>query len=587
MKASTFKILIGLFISALIYSCANIGYPEGGPKDVESPIVTETNPPNFSTDFKGGKVNIYFNEFVQLVDITEKFVVSPPLDKIPTVSLRGESIYVDMGKVLKPNTTYTLDFADGIADYNEGNPLGDFEYVFSTGKELDSLNIQGHVLDGFTNLPLEKVQVYAYSNHQDSVPLTIIPDYVTLADSSGHFSLSNLKAGTYKLFALVDGNRDYKYNGPGEVIGFLDTLFTPTAQTFQKMDSISPDSSALRTYTAFSPADVHINLFEEVNPLLYLTDFKRPRREKLDFDFSFTRKDDLKIKFLEVDSDEKSFLIESNVTNDTLVYWIADSNIYKRDTLTAVLDYFKTDSTNQLVSYKDTLKLNFTDPKKAKKTKKQEKNFKPKNPVYTFSSNIKSTQHLNKSLDFEFSEPLAHYILDSIHLVKIVDTLELAVPFNFVKDTALLRTYHLNMTLESETQYKLDIDSATFENIYGIKSNVFSQKFTTKEQEYYGKLFLKVDHVDGPVIIQLIENGKSETLIQSKRIHSDQIVTFDYLEPKTYIIKVIEDWNDNGKWDTGNYSLKRQPEAVHYFRKEIKVRSNWEVEENIVLSHTH
>jgi len=564
-----------------------MGYPEGGPKDEESPKVRETNPPNFSTGIKGGKVNIYFNEFVQLKDINEKFIVSPPLDRKPTVNLRGESIYVDMGDSLKPNTTYTLDFADGIADNNEGNPLGNFEYVFSTGNALDSLSIQGHALDGFTNLPLEKVQVFAYSNHHDSVALTIVPDYVALTDTAGHFSLRNLKAGTYKLFALVDGNRDYKYNGPGEIIGFLDTLLTPSAETFQKMDSITPDSSALRTYTAFSPADIHINLFEEENPLLYLTNFKRTRREKLDFDFSFKRNDDLKIKFLEVESNKNSFQIECNVTNDTLSYWIADSNIYKMDTLTAVLNYLKTDSTNQLVNYSDTLKLNFKDPKKAKQTKKEAKKAKIKKPVYSFKSTIKSTQDLNKGLKFEFTEPLAHYILDSIQLVKLVDTLEFAVPFTFEKDTALLRTYHMKVKWESETQYKLDIDSATFENVYGIKSNVFSQKFKTKDREYYGKIFLKVDQVDEPVIIQIIENNKNETLIQSKKIYADQIVTFDYLEPKTYIIKVIEDSNDNGKWDTGNYELKLQPETVHYFRKEIKVRSNWDVEENIVLSHEH
>lgn len=564
-----------------------MGYPEGGLKDEEAPFVTRTDPPNFSTEIKGGKVNVHFNEFVQLKDINEKFNVSPPLDRKPTVNLRGESIYVDMGDSLKPNTTYTLDFADGIADNNEGNPLGNFEYVFSTGQALDSLSIQGHALDGFTNLPLEKVQILAYSNHQDSLPLTTMPDYVALTDTTGHFSLSNLKAGSYKLFALVDGNRDYKYNGPGEIIGFLETILTPSAETFQKMDSITPDSSAMRTYTAFSPADIHIDLFEEDNPLLYLTNFKRERREKLKFDFSYKRTDDLKIKFLEVESNKKSFQIERNVTNDSLSYWIADSNIYKLDTLTAVLNYLKTDSTNQLVSFSDTLKLNFKDPKKAKQSKKQSKKSKFKKPVYSFKTNIKSSQDLNKGIEFEFTEPLKNHILDSIRLIKMVDTLEVAVPFTFKKDTSLLRTYHMNVDWESDTQYKLDIDSATFENIYKLKTNPFSKKFKTRELEYYGKIFLQVDHVHDPVLVQIIENNKNETLIQTKKIYSDQLVTFDYLEPKTYIIKVIEDRNDNGKWDTGNYKLKVQPEKVHYFRKEIKVRSNWDVEESIVLSHEH
>jgi len=576
-----------LTISSLIYSCANVGYPTGGPKDEESPEVIKTEPQNFSTELEGGKMNIYFNEFVQLKDINDKFVVSPPLKKKPSVRLRGRSIYVEMGDSLKANTTYTLDFADGITDNNEGNPLGNFQYVFSTGKALDSLSIQGHAVDAFTNLPIEKVQIMAYSNHQDSVPLTTIPDYIAQTDTAGHFKLNNLKAGTYKLFALIDGNRDYKYNGPGEIIGFLDTLLTPKAESFQKMDSISPDSMILKTFTAFSPADIHINLFEEENPLLYLTKYNRTRREKLDFEFSYKRSDDLKIDFIDLEEDKSSFLIERNSRQDTLSYWITDSNIYKRDTLMAVLNYFKTDSTNQLVSYSDTVKLNFKAPKKAKQTKKQEKKSKIKKPVYEFKANIKSEQDLNKNIKFEFNEPLADLKLDSIHLFKLVDTLEYSVPFNFVKDPLLLRSYQMNAKWEAETAYRLDIDSTAFKNIYGLVSDRYSKKFKTKELEHYGKILLSIGHVHKPVIVQVIENNKNESLIQSKKIYTDSLLTFNYLEPKTYLIKVIEDWNDNNQWDTGNYIKKLQPETIHYFRKEIKVRSNWEVEENIELPHEH
>lgn len=174
-----------------------------------------------------------------------------------------------------------------------------------------------------------------------------------------------------------------------------------------------------------------------------------------------------------------------------------------------------------------------------------------------------------------------------MHLIKKVDTLEMPVPFTFIKDSSLLRTYHLKAKWESDTEYRLDFDSTAFKNIYGIESDAFTKKFKTKELEFYGKILLRVEHIHGPIIVQILESNKNETLIQSKKIYSDQLVTFNYLEPKTYIIKVIEDWNDNGSWDTGNYKLKLQPEAVHYFRKEIKVRSNWDVEENIVLPHNH
>ncbi len=578
---------MGLSVSLLIYSCANQGNPTGGPIDETPPRVVETKPENYALNFKGGKIEIFFNEFVQLEQINEKFVISPPLKKAPLVKLKGRSIYIKLEEELKENTTYTLDFSDGIVDNNERNPLGDYQFVFSTGEAIDSLSIKGKVDNAFDENPVEKSMVMAYLNTNDSVPLTIIPDYIALTDSAGYFQLNNLREGTYKLFAIVDGNRDYLYNGPGEMIAYFDELIVPSAHRYEQLDSIGGDSIVIRKATALEPNNIHMRMFDEENPLQYLTGYKRPRREKLEFEFNARRTDSMMIDFVGFEENTDWFMAEINSRKDTLSFWITDSTIYKRDTLLAALQYLKTDTTNQLFLFQDTVKLNFKDPKKAKakssKRKKEKKKAKLKKPHYKFSFKSSSSQDLNKHIPIVFDEPLAKINYDSIHFYQLNDTLEIPYDFKIEKDPNKLLQYNFIVDWQSESSYKIVIDSTAFQNIYGLYSDSFQGKVTTREFEYYGKLFINVSGVKGPSLIQLLESGKSEKVIQTKKIESDQTVIFDYLEPKTYIFKVIEDRNDNGVWDTGNYQEKIQPEQVFYFRKEIKVRSNWEVEDKIVI----
>ncbi|NOU61246.1 hypothetical protein ELS83_15670 [Marinifilum sp. JC070] len=586
LKKIALNILLGLSVSLFIYSCANQGYPTGGPIDETPPRVTETRPENYALNFKGGKIEIFFNEFVKLENINEKFVVSPPFKKTPTVKLKGRSIYVKLEEELKENTTYTLDFGDGIVDNNEGNPLGEYQFVFSTGETIDSLSIKGKVDNSFDETPVEKSMVMAYLNTHDSVPMTTIPDYIALTDSAGYFQLNNLKEGTYKLFALVDGNRDYLYNGPGEMIGYFDELIVPSAHRFEQLDSIGGDSVVIRQAIALEPNNIHIRMFDEENPLQYLTGYKRPRREKLEFEFNAKRTDSLKIDFIGFEENPDWFLAEINERKDTLSFWITDSTIYQRDTLLAALEYFKTDSTNQLSLFQDTVKLNFKDPKKAKakqSKKKDKKKVKIKKPQYKFNFKTSTKQDLHKNITISFDEPLARINYDSIHFYQLKDTLEIPVDFKIEKDPKKLLQYNFVYKWEPETSYKIDIDSTAFQNIYGVFSDSFEGKIRTRELEHYGKLFLNVSGVKIPTLVQLLETGKNEKLVQTKKIESDQTVIFDYLEPKTYIIKVIEDENDNGTWDTGNYQEKIQPEQVYYFYKELKVRSNWEVEDKIMI----
>ena len=207
-----------MLVALLVYACANRGYPEGGPKDTTPPEVVAEVPASFTKNFNKKKVDIYFNEFVQLKEINEKFIFSPPLKKNPRVSLRGKYIQVSIGDTLKPNTTYTMDFADAIVDNNEGNPLGFYRYVFSTGNEIDSLEISGQVVNAESYEPMLNVLVALYENHADSVPLLHLPDYIARTDSSGNFRFTNLKDAVYRVAAIEDNNKDKKYTPESEML---------------------------------------------------------------------------------------------------------------------------------------------------------------------------------------------------------------------------------------------------------------------------------------------------------------------------------------------------------------------------------
>ncbi len=588
MRKKISNIFTAVILTLIAYSCANIGSPTGGPKDVTPPKVLGTNPANFSKNFKGGKIEVFFDEFVRLEKMNEQFAVSPPMKKKPMVKVRGKSIYVKLEEKLHPNTTYTLDFGNGIVDNNEGNKLGDFQFVFSTGNHIDSLGISGKVVDAFNEKKVDKVMIMAYKNTHDSVPLTTIPDYIALTDSVGYFKLKNLSSGTYKLFAIVDNNRDYKYNKTGETIGFIDSLVIPSAHQVQmidtiKGDSIKSDSVIMRNILSLEPSNIYMRMFKEENKQQYLSSYKRERREKLEFVFNSKRTDSLFIDFVGIDEKPQWFLLNKNRTNDTLSYWITDKDIYNRDTLLVALKYLKTDTLGKLVSFNDTLKMNFKSPQKAKVPRKKKKK-KTQAPYYKFRINSGgNSQNLNEDITLIFEEPLKKINMDSIHFYRMKDTIPIPEKFQLEKDSIDLLKYHFKCKWLPETAYKLTLDSTTFENIYGLYSKKVTEEFKTKSTEDYGTIALEVSGVQTNTIIQIIGSGDSEKVYQQKNITSNGTYKFSFLNPETYMIKVIEDFNKNGRWDTGNYEEKRLPERVFYFRKEIKLRANWEQIEAIKI----
>ena len=602
----------GIMVVALcIYACANRGYPEGGPKDETPPQVVEEVPLSYTTNFKAKRVNIYFDEFVQLNDINNKFIFSPPVKKDPKVSLKGKYVQVAIPDSLRENTTYSLDFADAIVDNNESNPLGFYRYVFSTGERIDTLELGGTVVNAESYEPVMGVLVALYEKSGDSIPLKELPDYIARTDSSGNFRLTNLREGHYRVMAIEDANRDKMYTPESEMFAWMDTTVFPVVEpatrvdTFHviekivEADTILRDSIVRTDYLAYGPSNLYLRLFLEKLTQLYLVEDDRKEREQLNFIFSIPGENGLEVTLWDTLATEPLpqdwYFKEHSAGNDTLTLWIKDSTVYKKDTLNVILSYMRSDSTGQWERYSDTARYTFrAKEKKEGKSKKKDEDA-PKVEFLEIKSNISGDLDLGARLYLEFSRPINKSMLDSIRVLEKVDTVYQLIPFQVVEDSLRVRRVFVDAAWKAGGEYQLQIDSATIYDIYGRFNDKLEKKFKVRTEEYYGKIMVNVRGVDCPTIVQLYkaENGKSENgkrtynVVQSKVVEQDGEVVFPLLPEGKYCVRAILDRNGNGVWDTGLYLKHRQPEEIVYLRGEIAVKQNFDVEQDFDIGGEH
>ena len=602
----------GIMVVALcIYACANRGYPEGGPKDETPPQVVEEVPLSYTTNFKAKRVNIYFDEFVQLNDINNKFIFSPPVKKDPKVSLKGKYVQVAIPDSLRENTTYSLDFADAIVDNNESNPLGFYRYVFSTGERIDTLELGGTVVNAESYEPVMGVLVALYEKQGDSIPLKELPDYIARTDSSGNFRLTNLREGHYRVMAIEDANRDKMYTPESEMFAWMDTTVFPVVEpatrvdTFHviekivEADTILRDSIVRTDYLAYGPSNLYLRLFLEKLTQLYLVEDDRKEREQLNFIFSIPGENGLEVTLWDTLATEPLpqdwYFKEHSAGNDTLTLWIKDSTVYKKDTLNVILSYMRSDSTGQWERYSDTARYTFRAKEKKEGKSKKKNEDAPKVEFLEIKSNISGDLDLGARLYLEFSRPINKSTLDSIRVLEKVDTVYQLIPFQVVEDSLRVRRVFVDAAWKAGGEYQLQIDSATIYDIYGRFNDKLEKKFKVRTEEYYGKIMVNVRGVDCPTIVQLYkaENGKSENgkrtynVVQSKVVEQDGEVVFPLLPEGKYCVRAILDRNGNGVWDTGLYLKHRQPEEIVYLRGEIAVKQNFDVEQDFDIGGEH
>lgn len=589
-----------LMLMIVVYSCASMGNPDGGPYDEEPPKFVRSTPKPFAINSKEKKVTIEFDEFIKLEKAAEKVVVSPPQLEQPEIKASGRKVVVGLVDSLRPNTTYTIDFADAIVDNNEGNPLGNYAFTFSTGTTIDTMEVSGTVLSASDLEPVKNIQVGLHSDLSDSAFMKKPFDRVSRTDSRGHFSIRGIAPGKYRIYALMDGNQNYLFDSKTEMIALSDSIIIPAMEDAMRQDTIWKDSLTIDTiksvgYTRFLPDDIILRAFKEENDRQYLTRSERDKENHFVLTFS-ARADTLPtLKGLNFD-ERDAFIIEKTDRNDSICYWIKDSLIYQMDTLEIQMDYLATDTLDRLVPQTDTLflanKLTRAErekleakaaEEKEKERKKKEKKGEKIEPeptkFLTLNVDAPSAFDLDRNVYLSFDEPVASIDTAAIHMEIKKDSLWEEIPFLFVSDSVLPRKYEILAEWEPEKEYQLSIDSMAFKGVYGLHTNKVKQTMKVKKLNEYGTILLNITGADSTAVVELLDG--SGKVLRQQRITPQNTADFYYLNPGTkFYIRLFNDRNGNGVWDTGKYSEHLQPEEVYYFPKVWEMKANFDFEEN-------
>ena len=587
-----------LMLMIVVYSCASMGNPDGGPYDEEPPKFVRSTPKPFAINSKEKKVTIEFDEFIKLEKAAEKVVVSPPQLEQPEIKASGRKVVVGLVDSLRPNTTYTIDFADAIVDNNEGNPLGNYAFTFSTGTTIDTMEVSGTVLSASDLEPVKNIQVGLHSDLSDSAFMKKPFDRVSRTDSRGHFSIRGIAPGKYRIYALMDGNQNYLFDSKTEMIAFSDSIIIPAMEDAMRQDTIWKDSLTIDTiksvgYTRFLPDDIILRAFKEENDRQYLTRSERDKENHFVLTFS-ARADTLPtLKGLNFD-ERDAFIIEKTDRNDSICYWIKDSLIYQMDTLEIQMDYLATDTLDRLVPQTDTLflanKLTRAErekleakaaEEKEKERKKKEKKGEKIEPeptkFLTLNVDAPSAFDLDRNVYLSFDEPVASIDTAAIHMEIKKDSLWEEIPFLFVSDSVLPRKYEILAEWEPEKEYQLSIDSMAFKGVYGLHTNKVKQTMKVKKLNEYGTILLNITGADSTAVVELLDG--SGKVLRQQRITPQNTADFYYLNPGTkFYIRLFNDRNGNGVWDTGKYSEHLQPEEVYYFPKVWEMKANFDFE---------
>ena len=593
------KLPLLLMMVVIGYSCASMGTPDGGPYDEMPPKFVGSSPRLHAVNVKDKKIELEFDEFIKLEKPSEKVVVSPPQLEQPEIKVVGKKVVAQLFDTLKHATTYTIDFSDAIVDNNEGNPMGNFTYSFSTGATIDTMEVSGAVLNAEDLEPIKGIQVGLHMNLNDSALNTLPFDRVSRTDSRGRFSIRGVAPGKYRIYALMDGNQNYLYDSKTETVAFSDSIIIPSMMPATRQDTLWKDTLTIDTiktvgYTRFMPDDIILRAFKEENTRQYLS--RKERDKENHFILTFSAKADTLPTLKGLNFDEKdAFVIEANEGNDSICYWVKDSLVYQMDTLAIQVDYLYTDTLDQLVPKTDTLYLankltreqrdklkKQEEEKKEKERKKREKKGEGPKPEPTLflkmNVDAPSAFDINRNVVLSFDEPLARIDTSSIHVSVKEDTLWVEKPFILVADSVIPRRYEILADWQPDREYQLKIDSTAITGLYGLHTDKVDQSFKVKKLDEYGTLFFNIRGVNQPAIVELLDAAGK--VIRQQWVTPEGTADFYYLAPNTkYYVRMFMDRNGNGKWDTGNVEKRMQPEEVYYLPKSWEMKANFDFEE--------
>lgn len=594
------KSLLLSFLLLLLVACANPGTgPDGGPYDETPPRIVGMSPALGTRGAHTAKVSIFFDENIKVENATEKITISPPQIETPEIKVSGRRISVKLLDTLRENTTYTIDFSDAISDATEGNPLGNFTYYFSTGEELDTFEVAGHVLAANNLEPIKGILVGLYADTARTAFVEKPFDRVARTDSRGRFSIKGVAPGSYSVYALKDMDGDFR-RSRGEMLAVLGRTVTPSSFPDIRYDTLWRDTihyDSIRTvhYTHYIPDDLVLLAYTERATARYFLKSERTNPEM--FRFLFTAPSDRvpTLRGLNFDADTL-LLADRTAGNDTLTYWLRTLSDPMVDSLRMTLTYdCFDDSLLTNVERTDTFELIPRNTmarrlkQKAEEMEKWQKKLERRHKRGDFSDETPPQEYLELQTDFSRSlppdrnpfflspEPIVRVDTAGIRLELKRDTLYDPALWEYVRPPGdVTMRFGLRGEWRYGQEYTLYVDSAAITGLSGRVNNAKKYTFSIGKEEDYGTLFLTLPDADSSAVVQLLVNDeKVERQVRSVDGRAD----FFFIPPGKYYLRLFYDRNGNGQWDTGDFNAGVDPEEVRYFPVGIEIRANWDFEQ--------
>ncbi len=540
MHRSRSRILLLLPTLALALTfCANPLAPEGGLEDIDPPkLVAEESTPNFQTRFEKQAIALTFDEWVEVQDVFNQVVVSPPLEYKFEVSLKRKTVRFnfDEREQLRPEATYTINFGESVRDLNERNPAQNLRFVFSTGDFIDSLSVTGLIVDAQTAKPVEGALFMLYDNLSDTVVRTELPFYFARTGKDGRFRIENVKAGLFKGFALKDANLNYRFDQALEPIGFPDSFLVVN-------DSIQPE--------------LLVKLFTEEQPLR-LQDSDDSRYGLLRLAFS---KEPHALELSHQDVGQQNVIYEIRPDTTKVWYGLPKEESWKL--------YMKQDT-----AFRDTLQVRARNRQAFLEDARL--NFRPRGPqVITFNP--------SRPIEFTFNHPILNFDTSLIRFYE--DTARTLVQPQLRIDTNGQRLLAISYPWKEGLPYEMELMPGAFTDIYGLQNDTIIQKYKAELRKNFGNLSLSIDSLsaDTSYIVELL--GKGDEVVERFRVQGLTTYqrNFNALLPGNYSVRIITDWNGNGRWDSGNYGLRLQPEPISQKPLDQQLRASWDLESTVIL----
>jgi len=538
LKLKTYlKLIFFLAISSylMLNGCASIQQPTGGPKDTIAPKILKEDPKNFSLNFKSSQINIELDEYFKLGNVGKEISLSPDVDKQPDYRIKKKTLNIRLQDTLEANTTYTINFGNAIADYNEGNILKNYVYVFSTGNKIDSLSISGTVINSVTKKPQLDATVFLFPVNRDTLFGKKKAHIFTSTDSSGNFKLKYLKEGTYKVYAVYEKDGGDKiYNSTNEEVAFQ-----------EKPIELKKDVSS-----------IELQLFKEEPKIFRITDRKIENSGRILYTFN-QKLEKPSLRILSPAELEKNRILEFSKTGDSALIWTKDLTF---------------DSV-QVAILNNNVALDTTVIRRSKRDEYKQD--------ISVSDNIPGGR-IKPGTDFTltFSAPIG--TIDTKKIALLQDSVPIK-NFRLEKDTTSTRKYNLKYSYKAEKNYILTIPEGAIKGLYGGKNKKYEKSFQRDVEENYGNITIKFTLQDTTVnqIIQLL--NEQEEIIDTRFLKKTTALAYTMFPIGKYYIRVVYDSNNNKKWDTGDVKKSLQPEKIWNSDKEFTLRANWDLEDAITI----